>query len=158
MRNLGPCPSPFNSFLHLQGIETLPLRMPRHCSNTLQLAQWLKQHPRVAWVSYCGLPDHPWHATAKRYFTGGFGAVLGFGIKGGRAAGERFINAVKLASHLANVGDAKTLVIHPASTTHQQLDEAALQAAGVTPEFIRVAVGLEHITDLQADFDQAMNS
>jgi O-acetylhomoserine (thiol)-lyase len=158
MRNLGPCPSPFNSFLHLQGIETLPLRMPRHCSNTLQLAQWLKQHPRVAWVSYCGLPDHPWHATAKRYFTGGFGAVLGFGIKGGRAAGERFINAVKLASHLANVGDAKTLVIHPASTTHQQLDEAALQAAGVTPEFIRVAVGLEHITDLQADFDQAMNA
>ncbi len=158
MRNLGPCPSPFNSFLHLQGVETLPLRMPRHCANTLQLAQWLKQHPRVAWVSYCGLPDHPWHATAKRYFTGGFGAVLGFGIKGGRAAGERFINAVKLASHLANVGDAKTLVIHPASTTHQQLDEAALLAAGVTPEFIRVAVGLEHISDLQADFDQAMTA
>jgi len=158
MRNLGACPSPFNSFLHLQGVETLPLRMPRHCSNTLQLAEWLKRHPRVDWVSYCGLPDHPWHATAQRYFTGGFGAVLGFGIKGGRAAGERFINAVKLASHLANVGDARTLVIHPASTTHQQLDEAALQAAGVTPEFIRVAVGLENLADIQADFDQAMNA
>ncbi len=156
MRNIGMCPSPFNAFLFLQGLETLPLRIRQQCANTLELAKWLKTHRRVKWVSYTGLPDHPWHRAAKKYLDGGFGAVLGFGIKGGRAAGEKFINSVKLASHLANVGDAKTLVLHPASTTHQQMSEKAQRACGVTPEFIRVAVGLENIDDIKADFDQAM--
>ncbi len=158
LRNLGMCPSPFNSFLHLQGLETLPLRMARHCENTLALAQWLKRQPAVSWVNYTGLPEHPHHAVAKRILKGGFGAVFGFGIKGGRAAGEKFINAVKLASHLANVGDAKTLVIHPASTTHQQLSAEALAACGISEDFIRVAVGIEHIDDLIADFEQALRA
>mgnify|MGYP006287905303 FL=1 len=158
MRNLGMCPSPFNSFLHIQGVETLPLRMPPHCSNALALARWLEKHERVTWVNYTGLPDHPYHATASKYLRGGYGSVLGFGIEGGRAAGERFINAVGLASHLANVGDAKTLVIHPASTTHQQSSPEALKAAGITPEFIRVAVGLESIEDIKADFNQALQA
>jgi O-acetylhomoserine/O-acetylserine sulfhydrylase-like pyridoxal-dependent enzyme len=158
MRNIGMCPSPFNAFLFLQGLETLPLRIDRQCRNTLELARWLKKHRRVAWVNYTGLPGHPWHRTAGRYLKGGFGAVLGFGIRGGRKAGERFINAVKLASHLANIGDAKTLVLHPASTTHQQLSAQAQRSAGVTSEFIRVAVGLEHIKDIQADFDQALKA
>ena len=158
MRNIGMCPSPFNTFLFLQGLETLPLRIYQQCRNTLLLAHWLKKHRRVAWVNYTGLPDHPWHRTAKRYLEGGYGAVLGFGIRGGRKAGERFINAVKLASHLANIGDAKTLVLHPASTTHQQLSAEAQRAAGVTPEFIRVAVGLENVKDIQADFDQALKA
>ncbi|MEI6809595.1 MAG: O-acetylhomoserine aminocarboxypropyltransferase/cysteine synthase [bacterium] len=156
MRNIGPCASPFNAFLFLQGLETLPLRIRQHCVNTLELAKWLKTHPRVEWVNYTGLPDHKWHNMAVKYIEGGFGAVLGFGIKGGRKAGEKFINSVKLASHLANVGDAKTLVLHPASTSHQQMPEAAQQAAGVTPEFVRVAVGLENIEDIKADFDQAL--
>ena len=156
MRNIGLCASPFNAFLFLQGIETLPLRIRRQCANALELAQWLRAHARVAWVNHTGLPDHPSHATAARYFDGGFGAVLGFGIKGGRAAGERFINAVKLASHLANVGDAKTLVLHPASTSHRQMSEEAQRACGITPDFVRVAVGLEHIADIQADFEQAL--
>ncbi len=156
MRNLGLCPSPLNSFLFLQGLETLPLRIRAQSASTLALARWLAKHPRVQWVTYTGLPEHPWHATAKRYLRGGFGAVLGFGIKGGHAAGERFINAVRLASHLANVGDAKTLVLHPASTSHQQMTEDAQRAAGVTPEFVRVAVGLENIDDIEADFDQAL--
>jgi O-acetylhomoserine (thiol)-lyase len=156
MRNLGVCPSPFNAFLFLQGLETLPLRIRAQCANAMALAQWLKRQPGVEWVNYTGLPDHPWHAAAAKYLRGGFGAVLGFGIRGGRAAGERFINAVKLASHLANVGDAKTLVLHPASTSHQQMTEAAQRAAGVTPEFIRVAAGLENIEDIQADFAQAL--
>ena len=156
MRNIGLCASPFNAFLFLQGLETLPLRIRQQSANTLELAQWLKQHPHVEWVNYPGLPDHPWHGSASRYLQGGYGAVLGFGIKGGRAAGERFINAVKLASHLANVGDAKTLVLHPGSTSHQQMTDDAQRAAGVTPEFVRVAVGLENIEDIQADFDQAL--
>jgi O-acetylhomoserine (thiol)-lyase len=156
MRNLGPCASPFNAFLFLQGLETLPLRIRQQCAHALELAQWLRQHPRVAWVNYTGLPEHPWHGTALRYLRGGFGAVLGFGIKGGRKAGERFINACRLASHLANVGDAKTLVLHPASTSHQQLSEEAQRACGITPEFVRVAVGLENAADIQADFDQAL--
>ncbi len=156
MRNFGMCPSPFNSFLFLQGLETLPLRMERHCRNALELALWLREHPRVRWVNYTGLPEHPWHESATRYLDGGFGAVLGFGIAGGRAAGEAFIDAVELASHLANVGDAKTLVLHPASTSHQQMSEEAQRAAGVTPDFIRVAVGLEDIEDIKADFDQAL--
>ena len=158
MRNIGACPSPFNAFLFLQGLETLPLRIRQQSRNTLELAQWLDAHAAVDWVTYTGLPDHPWHAAAAKVLDGGFGAVLGFGIKGGRAAGERFINAVKLASHLANVGDAKTLVLHPASTSHQQMTEEAQRAAGVTPEFVRVAVGLENIEDIKADFEQALRA
>ncbi len=158
MRNIGPCPSPFNAFLFLQGLETLPLRIRQQCANTLELASWLQNHAKVEWVTYTGLPEHPWHDIAKKYLHGGFGAVLGFGIKGGRDAGEKFINSVKLASHLANVGDAKTLVLHPASTSHQQMSAKAQQAAGVTPEFIRVAVGLENMEDIKADFDQAMRA
>ena len=156
MRNIGPCPSPFNAFLFLQGLETLPLRIRQQCANTLELAKWLKNHDKVEWVTYTGLPEHPWHDIAKKYLIGGFGAVLGFGIKGGRKAGEKFINSVKLASHLANVGDAKTLVLHPASTSHQQMSEEAQRASGVTPEFVRVAVGLENVEDIKADFDQAL--
>lgn len=156
MRNLGMCPSPQNSFYHLQGIETLPLRIKQHCANALALASWLKTQPQVAWVNYTGLPEHPYHAKAQKYLTGGFGSVLSFGLKGGKAAGEKFINSVQLASHLANVGDAKTLVLHPASTSHSQLTPAALAQAGVTPETIRVSVGLEKIEDIQADFIQAL--
>jgi O-acetylhomoserine (thiol)-lyase len=156
MRNLGPCPSPFNAFLFLQGLETLPMRIRAQSRTALELAHWLHAHADVAWVNYAGLPEHPWHANAVRYLQGGFGAVLGFGLRGGRAAAERFIDAVKLASHLANVGDAKTLVLHPASTSHQQLTEEAQRAAGVLPELIRVAVGLEHLDDITADFEQAM--
>ncbi len=158
LRNIGMCLSPFNAFLLLQGLETLPLRIRQQCRNTLALARWLKKHRRVAWVNYTGLPGHPGHAGARKYLQGGFGAVLGFGIRGGRPAGEAFINAVRLASHLANVGDAKTLVLHPASTSHQQMSPAAQRASGITPEFIRVAVGLEAIEDLQADFDQALRA
>jgi len=156
MRNIGMCASPFNSFLLLQGVESLPLRMQRHCENALALAEWLQQRPEVEWVRYTGLPEHPYHGQARKYLEGGFGAVLGFGIKGGAEAGARFINAVKLASHLANVGDAKTLVIHPASTTHQQVSAEDQLACGITPEFIRVSVGLEHIADIQADFAQSL--
>ena len=158
MRNIGMCASPLNSFLLLQGVETLPLRIQRHCENTLALAEWLKERPEVEWVSYTGLPEHKYHAQAKKYLQGGFGAVLGFGIKGGAEAGAKFINAVKLASHLANVGDAKTLVIHPASTTHQQVSPEDQLACGITPEFVRVAVGLENIADIQADFAQALEA
>ncbi len=158
MRNIGMCASPFNSFLVLQGIETLPLRIQRHCENALALAAWLKQRPEVDWVAYTGLPEHAYHEQSRKYLKGGFGAVLGFGIKGGAEAGARFINAVKLASHLANVGDAKTLVIHPASTTHQQVSPEDQLACGITPEFVRVAVGLENIADIQADFAQALEA
>jgi O-acetylhomoserine (thiol)-lyase len=156
MRNLGMCPSPFNAFLFLQGLETLPLRIARQSANSLELAGWLEKRPEVEWVNYTGLPGHPYHAVASKYLKGGFGAVLGFGIRGGCEAGRRFIDSVKLASHLANVGDAKTLVLHPASTSHQQLSDEAQRAAGVTPEFVRVAVGIEHIDDIKADFDQAL--
>lgn len=156
MRNIGMCPSPFNAFLFLQGLETLALRMQRHCDNAMALANWLGERPDVLWVNYAGRPDHPWHANARRYLSGGFGGVFGFGIRGGRPAGERFINALKLVSHLANVGDAKTLALHPASTTHQQLSPEAQMAAGVRPESIRVSVGLESIEDIKADLDQAL--
>jgi O-acetylhomoserine (thiol)-lyase len=158
MRNIGLCASPFNAFLFLQGLETLPLRIAQQSANCLALAQWLQRRPEVEWVNYPGLPGHPHHAMAAKYLKGGFGAVLGFGIRGGREAGRRFIDSVKLASHLANVGDAKTLVLHPASTSHQQLSEEAQRAAGVTPEFVRVAVGLEHIEDIRADFEQALTA
>ncbi|MGH8371449.1 MAG: O-acetylhomoserine aminocarboxypropyltransferase/cysteine synthase family protein [Gammaproteobacteria bacterium] len=155
LRDLGPALSPFNSFLFLQGLETLSLRVQRHVDNTLALAQWLEQQPDVAWVNYPGLVSHPSHARAKEYLRHGFGAVLSFGIRGGEEAARGFISNVKLASHLANVGDAKTLVIHPASTTHQQLTDEEQHAAGVTADLIRVSVGIEHIDDIKDDFRQA---
>ncbi|MFZ2493415.1 MAG: O-acetylhomoserine aminocarboxypropyltransferase/cysteine synthase [Thermoanaerobaculia bacterium] len=155
LRDFGPSLSPFNSFLFLQGLETLSLRVQRHVDNALELARWLEQHEDVAWVSYPGLPGHPYHELARRYLRNGFGGVLTFGVRGGLAAGRAFIDSVELASHLANVGDAKTLVIHPASTTHQQLTDAEQRASGVTPELIRVSVGIEHIDDIREDFEQA---
>jgi len=156
LRDMGSCMSPFNAFLFLQGLETIHLRMPRHSQNALQLAQWLEKRPEVKWVNYPGLPSHPDHELAKKYLPDGQGAILGFGIEGGKEAGVRFVNRVKLASHLANIGDSKTLVIHPASTTHQQLTEQEQLAAGVTSDYIRVSVGTEHIDDIIADFDQAL--
>ncbi|MBD2075234.1 O-acetylhomoserine aminocarboxypropyltransferase/cysteine synthase [Phormidium sp. FACHB-592] len=157
LRDLGPALSPFNAFLFLQGLETLSLRVQRHVDNALSLAKWLQQQPQVEWVNYLGLPDHPYHERAKKYLHHGFGGVLNFGIKGGLAAGKAFIDHVKLASHLANMGDAKTLVIHPASTTHQQLNDTEQVSAGVTPELVRVSVGIEHIDDIKADFEQAFH-
>jgi O-acetylhomoserine (thiol)-lyase len=158
LRDMGSCMSPFNAFLFLQGIETLHLRMPRHSENALKVAQWLEGHKSVSWVNYPGLPSHPDHKLAKKYMPDGQGAILGFGIKGGKEAGVKFINNVKLASHLANIGDSKTLVIHPASTTHQQLNEQEQFAAGVTPDYIRVSVGTEHVDDIIADFEQALKA
>ncbi len=155
LRDLGPTVSPFNAFLFLQGLETLSLRVQRHVDNALALAQWLEHHPQVAWVRYPGLPGHPYHHLARKYLRNGFGGVLSFGIRGGLEAGRRFIDGVRLASHLANVGDAKTLVIHPASTTHQQLDPSEQAAAGVTDDMIRVSVGIEHIDDIREDFEAA---
>jgi len=142
----------------LQGTETLHLRMPRHSENALKLAQWLEKQDTVKWVNYPGLKSHPDYKLAKKYLPKGRGAILGFGIKGGKEAGIKFINNVKLASHLANIGDSKTLVIHPASTTHQQLTEAEQLAAGVTPDYIRVSAGTEHIDDITADFEQALKA
>ena len=158
MRNVGPAPSPFNSFLILQGFETLPLRMEKHSSNARELAKWLRNHDLVDWVVFTGLEHHPSHDTAKKYLNGGFGSVLGFGPKGGFDAAQKFINNCQLASHLANVGDAKTLILHPASTSHQQLDEAAQKACGLSPDFVRVSVGIEDIKDIMADFDQALKA
>ena len=157
LRDLGPALSPFNAFLFLQGLETLSLRAERHNANALELARWLQAHPEVAWVWYPGLPEHPYHQQAKKYLRDGqFGGVLVFGLKGGYEAARQFINKVELASHLANVGDAKTLVIHPASTTHQQLTPEERAAAGVREEMIRVSVGIEHIDDIKEDFEQAI--
>ncbi len=157
LRDLGPALSPFNSFLFLQGLETLSLRVERHNSNALQLARWLERHPQVEWVWYPGLESHPYHGQAKKYLRPGlFGSMLSFGIKGGHASGKKFVNSVQLASLLANVGDAKTLVIHPASTTHQQLSDDEQKTSGVTPDQIRVSVGIEHIDDIIADFEQAL--
>jgi O-acetylhomoserine (thiol)-lyase len=158
LRDMGSCMSPFNAFLFLQGIETLHLRMARHSENALALAQWLEKQPQVAWVNYPGLESHADHALARKYLPDGQGAILGFGIKGGRQAGIKFINGVKLASHLANIGDSKTLVIHPASTTHQQLNDQEQIAAGVTGDYVRVSAGTEHIDDIIADFDQALKA
>ena len=157
LRDFGPCLSPFNSFLFLQGLETLSLRVQRHNDNATALAEWLAHQPAVTWVSHPSRPDHPSHALAKKYLHHGFGSVLAFGIKGGLEAGRRFIDNVTLASHLANVGDAKTLVIHPATTTHQQLSAEEQKASGVTPDLVRVSVGIEHIEDIKADFQQACN-
>jgi O-acetylhomoserine (thiol)-lyase len=155
LRDIGPALSPFNSFLFLQGLETLSLRVQRHCDNALALARWLERHPQVSWVLYPGLESHPHHARARKYLKNGFGPVLSFGIKGGLEGGKKWINAVKLSSNLANVGDAKTLVIHPASTTHSQLSEAEQRSAGVTPDAIRVSPGIEHIDDIKEDFEEA---
>ena len=157
MRTFGPALSPFNAFLLLQGVETLSLRMERHCSNALAVAQHLEQHPKVAWVNYPGLPQHPDHALAQKYMPKGAGAVLSFGVKGGAAAGQTFIESVEFLSHLANIGDAKTLVIHPASTTHRQLSEEQQIAAGVPPDLIRMSVGLETLEDILWDIDQALD-
>ena len=158
LRDFGPSQNPFGSFLLLQGLETLSLRAQRHVENTLHLAEWLNGNSSVDWVNYPGLKNHPSHSNANEYLTNGFGGVLSFGIKGGLKSGETFINNVKLASHLANVGDAKTLVIHPASTTHQQLSDAEKKSSGVSDDLIRVSVGLENIDDIKADFKQAFSS
>lgn len=155
LRDLGPALSPFNAFLFLQGLETLPLRMEQHVRNTLQVARWLAEHPRVAWVNYPGLADHPSSKQAQKYLPRGAGAILTFGIRGGLEAGKKFINNLKLFSLLANVGDAHSLVIHPASTTHQQLTPTEQQASGVTADLIRLSIGLEDAADLIADLDQA---
>ena len=156
LRDLGPCVSPFNSFLFLQGIETLGMRMDRHLENTLRVAQHLEKHPKVSWIKYASLPGSPYHALAQKYTPKGAGAVFSFGLKDGFEAGKRFINKLKIFSHLANVGDVRSLVIHPASTTHQQLGLAEQQAAGVTPELVRVSIGVEDLEDLIWDIDQAL--
>ena len=156
LRDFGPAQHPFGSFLLLQGLETLSLRAQRHVDNAMELAKWLQDQSNVDWVSYPGLPDHPSHETASKYLTNGFGGVLSFGIAGGMEAGKTFINSVQLASHLANVGDAKTLVIHPNSTTHQQLSDEEKLASGVTDDLVRISVGLENIDDIKADIGQAL--
>jgi len=156
LRPMGACMAPMNAFLFLQGIETLALRMERHTKNALELARHLKGHKAVAWVRYASLPDSPFYERARKYTPLGAGSVLTFGIQGGKEAALRFIDRVKLASHLANVGDAKTLVLHPAGTSHQQLTEEALKAAGVTQDLVRVSVGIEDINDIIWDFDQAL--
>ncbi|MFA9272910.1 MAG: O-acetylhomoserine aminocarboxypropyltransferase/cysteine synthase family protein [Baekduiaceae bacterium] len=158
LRNTGAALSPFNAFLFLQGIETLPLRMERHNANALAVARHLAEHEDVAWVSYPGLDDSPYHEVAQRVLTGGYGALVTFGVKGGAAAGKTFIESLKIFSHLANIGDAKSLAIHNASTTHSQLSEEELEAAGVTQETVRLSVGIEHIDDILGDLDQALAS
>ena len=158
LRDMGPCLSPFNAFQFLQGLETLHVRMPRHCENALAVAKFLEGHPCVSWVNYPGLESHPDYKRAASYLPKGQGAILGFGIKGGAAAGAKFIDSVQLASHLANIGDAKTLVIHPATTTHQQLAAEEQIAAGVTPDYVRVSVGIEDVADILADLDQALRA
>ena len=155
LRDYGPALSPFNAFMLIQGVETLSLRMERHATNALALAQWLENHPRVAYVNYPGLKSSPFHDMAQKYLKKGFGGMLSFKIKGDAQAADRFINALKLVSHLANVGDAKTLIIHPASTTHEQLTDEEQKAAGVEKGLLRVSVGIEHLADIQADFEQA---
>lgn len=156
LRDLGPAVSPFNSFLFLQGLETLHLRMVRHSENALAAARFLQKHPKVSWVNYPGLESSPEKARVKKYLPKGAGAILGFGIKGGAEAGKKFIDSLQLISHLANIGDAKTLAIHPATTTHQQLSEDEKAATGVTPDFIRLSIGLEHIDDILEDLEQAL--
>ncbi|NTW63655.1 MAG: O-acetylhomoserine aminocarboxypropyltransferase/cysteine synthase, partial [Chlorobiaceae bacterium] len=156
LRDMGACLSPFNSFQILQGLETLHVRMPRHVENARAVASWLERHPLVSWVNYPGLASHRDHANARKYLPKGEGAIIGFGIKGGVEAGRRFIDNVKLLSHLANIGDAKSLVIHPASTTHQQLSAEEQLASGVSPDFIRLSIGLENIDDIIADISQAL--
>lgn len=156
LRDLGPAPSPFNSFLFLQGLETLPLRMERHCENAQRVAEFLQNHPKISWVSYPGLPSHSHHQLAVKYLSHGFGAILTFGVKGGIEAGRKLTEQVNLISFLANIGDAKTLIIHPASTTHQQLTQEERESTGVTEDLVRLSVGLEHVEDIIADLDQAL--
>jgi O-acetylhomoserine (thiol)-lyase len=156
LRDLGPALSPFNSFLFLQGLETIHLRMSRHSENALAVAQYLEKHPKVSWVNYPGLKSSPEQNRVKKYLPKGAGAIIGFGIKGGAEAGKKFIESLELVSHLANVGDAKTLAIHPATTTHQQLSAEEQLATGVTPDFIRLSIGIEHIDDIIADIEQAL--
>ncbi|MDR3717504.1 MAG: aminotransferase class I/II-fold pyridoxal phosphate-dependent enzyme [Bryobacteraceae bacterium] len=158
LRDTGAAQSPFAAFLILLGIETLTVRLERHVQNAQALAEWLLAQPAVEWVNYPGLPNHPSYVLAQKYLPDGAGAILGFGVRGGKQAGIKFINSVKLASHLANVGDAKTLVIHPASTTHSQLSVEEQFSTGVTPEYVRVSVGIEDIKDIQADFEQALKA
>jgi O-acetylhomoserine (thiol)-lyase len=156
LRDLGPAMSPFNAFLFLQGLETIHLRMPRHSENALAVAQYLEKHSKVAWVNYPGLDPSPEKERVRKYLSKGAGAIIGFGIKGGVEAGRKFINSLELVSHLANVGDAKTLAIHPATTTHQQLSPEEQLATGVTPDFIRLSIGLEHTDDIVNDIEQAL--
>jgi O-acetylhomoserine (thiol)-lyase len=158
LRDLGPAMSPFNAFLFLQGLETLHLRMPRHSENALAVAQYLEKQPQVSWVNYPGLASSPEQERVKKYMPKGAGAIIGFGIKGGIEAGKKFINSLQLISHLANIGDAKTLAIHPASTTHQQLTAEEQLATGVTPDFVRLSIGIEHLDDILADIDQALKN
>ncbi|HTL54904.1 MAG TPA: O-acetylhomoserine aminocarboxypropyltransferase/cysteine synthase [Candidatus Limnocylindrales bacterium] len=158
LRDIGPAMSPFNAFMFLQGLETLPLRQRQHSVNALEIAQFLKKHPLVTWVTYPGLPDDTNHAMAAKYLKKGFGSIIGFGIKGGLEAGKKFINSAKLLSHLANIGDAKSLVIHPASTTHQQLNAEEQATTGVTPDYVRLSIGLEDAEDIKADIDQALKA
>lgn len=155
LRDIGASQAPFNSFLLLQGLETLSLRVDRHCQNALSLATWLESHPSVEYVEYPGLKSNPYHKLATKYLPNGFGGILNFGVRGGKESAAKFIDSLKLCSHLANVGDAKTLAIHPASTTHEQLSEAEQKTAGVLPNGVRISVGIEHIEDIKADFDQA---
>jgi O-acetylhomoserine (thiol)-lyase len=156
LRDLGPAISPFNAFLILTGIETLPLRMQRHCDNALEVAEWLSRHPKVAWVNYAGLPGNAYHALAQRYAPKGAGAVFTFGLKGGYEAGIALVSTVKLFSHLANIGDTRSLIIHPASTTHRQLTDEQRERAGAGPEVVRLSIGLEDAADIIADLDQAL--
>jgi len=158
LRDLGPCLSPFNAFLLLQGLETLPLRMIKHSENALAVAEYLERNTQVNWVRYPGLASNPSHDLAKRYLQKGFGAILTFGIKGGEEAGRRFVNACGLFSHLANIGDAKSLIIHPATTTHQQLTESQRLQAGVTGDLIRLSIGIEDLDDLIYDLEQAFKA
>jgi O-acetylhomoserine (thiol)-lyase len=157
LRDIGACQAPFNSWLFIQGLETLSLRIERHVKNTQAVAEFLSGHPAVSWVLYPGLPSHPDHALAKKYLPKGAGAILGFGVRGGLEAGRRFIERLQLFSHLANVGDAKSLAIHPASTTHSQLNPEDQESAGVTPDFVRLSIGLEDVEDLIWDLDQALS-
>ncbi len=158
LRDLGPALSPFNSFLFLQGLETLPLRVKKHSDNALAVAKFLKKHPLVTWVNYPGLKEHPSHKLANRYLRGNYGGLVGFGIKGGLEAGKKFIESVKLLSHLANIGDAKSLVIHPASTTHQQLTREEQAETGVSEDYIRLSIGIEDVEDIKEDIDQALRA
>ena len=156
LRDIGSAISPFNAFLFIQGLETLSLRMARHSENALKVAEFLQNHPKVEWVNYPGLKESPYYDLAQKYLPKGQGAILTFGVKGGAKAGEALINHVELFSHLANVGDAKSLIIHPASTTHQQLSEEEQRKTGVSPELVRLSVGLETVDDIIADLDQAL--
>jgi O-acetylhomoserine (thiol)-lyase len=157
-RTFGAALSPFNAFLLLQGLETLHLRMERHCANALAVAEFLEAHPQVAWVNYPGLKSSPYHALAQKYLPKGCSAVLSFGVKGGMSAGTKFIEAAQFMSHLANIGDARTLIIHPTSTTHRQMSEEEQIAAGVGPDMIRISVGLETLDDILWDIDQALSA